>query len=79
MAGVARAVGPIAADARRGLRAPLEDILVAALVAMPFAGTLGIFLAAAGLPGAVATVVAGLAQGVGMFWIAGYRRREADR
>jgi hypothetical protein len=78
MPGIARAVESAVGDARRGLRAPLEDIVVGALVALPFSGTLAILLAAAGLPGAVGVVVAGLAQGLGTFWIAGALRRGQD-
>lgn len=65
------------ADLRRGFRHPgFEDLLVAALVALPFTGTLGILLLSAGLPGWLGVVIAGLAQGVATFWITGYRARE---
>jgi Kef-type K+ transport system membrane component KefB len=70
--------GQVADDLRRGFGASLEDILIAALVALPFSGTLAIFLGALGLPGEIGVVVAGLAQGVGTFWIAGALRRGQD-
>ena len=71
----ARAFEQAVADVRRGWSAPAEDILIAALVVLPFAATLGILLQAAGLPGPAAVVVAGVAQGVATFWNAGWRAR----
>jgi hypothetical protein len=73
MPGAGEAVGSALDVARRGLGASLEDTAVAALVALPFSGTLAIFLGSLGLPGAVGIVLAGVAQALGMFWIAGYR------
>jgi hypothetical protein len=75
MADYARAAEAAAADARRGFSAGFEDILVAALVALPFTGTLAILLGAFGLPGWLSVLVAGVAQGFGTFWIAGVRNR----
>jgi hypothetical protein len=65
----------VMADIRRGWGASLEEIAIAALVVLPFSGTLAILLQFMGLPAAVAIVVAGLAQGAGTFGTAGWRAR----
>ena len=67
-----------ATDFRQGFGASFEAILIAALVVLPFAATLGILLRAIGLPGPAAVVVTGLAQGIGMFWNAGWRLRDGE-
>jgi hypothetical protein len=66
------------ADFHRGFGVGFEDLLIAALVVLPFSATLGILLQAMGLPGPAAVIVAGLAQGVAMFWNAGWRARGGE-
>ena len=63
-----------------GWNAPVEDLVVAALVALPFAGIFGIFVSALlGLSGSMVMVLlSGLVQAALTFWIAGSRRRSEE-
>ncbi|MBA3325918.1 MAG: hypothetical protein H0T41_11875 [Rhodobacteraceae bacterium] len=63
------------ATLRSGYGASLQELLIAALVALPFSGALAIWLqAAADWQSPIMIVVSGLLQGIATFWIAGYRR-----
>lgn len=73
---VARIAGRAAHDMRRGWRAPIGGIVVAALVALPFTGALAILLGGAtDLPAPALILVVGALQGVATFWVAGWRAR----
>ena len=66
------------ADLRRGFRVPFEDLAIAALVMLPFTFALTLLVnSVASWPSPVMIVLAGLVQGVGMFWNAGWRARTA--
>ncbi len=66
--------------AASGWIAPVEDLVVAALVALPFAGFFGIFVSSLfGLSGSMVMVVlSALVQAALTFWIAGFRRRSEE-
>ena len=68
------------ATAVAGWNGPAEDLLVAALVALPFAGFFGIFISALfGLSGSmIAVMLSGLVQAALTFWIAGFRRKTEE-
>ena len=68
------------ATAVAGWDASMESLLVAALVALPFAGFFGIFISALfGLSGSmVAVMLSGLVQAALTFWIAGFRRKTEE-
>jgi hypothetical protein len=77
----------VAAELRRvprtaasGWNAPIDELVVAALVALPFAGFVGIFVSALlGLSGSMIVVMlSGLLQGALTFWIAGFRRKTEE-
>ena len=60
---------------RSGLGVSVEDMLAAAFVAAPFAGTFGIWLSAlTWWPSPVIWLPTALAQAAGTLWIAGRRR-----
>jgi hypothetical protein len=67
--------------AASGRNQPVEDLVVAALVALPFAGFFGIFLSALlGLSGSmVAVMLSGIVQAALTFWIAGFRRKTEEK
>ena len=66
-------------DIRRGWRTSFDEIMIAALVMLPFTGTLAILVGTMiPLPSAVLVVLAGLLQGVATFWNAGWRARTGD-
>lgn len=76
MAETGRTMNAAMADVRLGWHVSAEDIAIAALVMLPF--TLALILlvnAALWLPNVVSIVLAGLVQGVGTFWNAGWRAR----
>ncbi len=63
-------------DVRRGFRVSLEDMAIAALVMLPFTFALTLLVnSVVWLPSPVMIVLAGVIQGVGMFWNAGWRNR----
>jgi hypothetical protein len=63
-------------DLRRGWSASLPDLLIAALVMLPFTGGLAILLSwMVPLPSTVLILLTGLLQGIAMFWNAGWRAR----
>ncbi len=67
------------ADFVRGWRSSLEDIVIAALVMLPFTFAAVILVDQMfGLPDLVNVVLAGLVQGFGMFWNAGWRARTSS-
>lgn len=67
------------ADMRAGLGVPMQDLLVAALVALPFAGCLGIFVnAATGWPTPLPLLVTLVAEVPLTLWIAGLRQRTSE-
>lgn len=71
-----KATTRIAADLRRGWRASFDDLVVAALVALPFSGSLAIWISwLTWWPSVVLIPLTGLLQGVLTFWIAGMRHR----
>jgi hypothetical protein len=67
-----------ASDLRRGWSVSLGELAIAALVMLPFTFALTLLVnAMAWWPSAAMVVLAGLVQGVGMFWNAGWRARTA--
>ncbi len=67
-----------AGDLRRGWRVSFEDMMIAALVMLPFTFAVTLLLnAIVWLPSAVLIVLAAIVQGFGMFWNAGWRARTA--
>ncbi len=69
---VATGAGRAVAQARAGLGVQGEDLLVAALVALPFAGCFGIwFNALTWWPNPIVWLLTALAQAALTFWIAG--------
>lgn len=69
-------VGRAVRDIRRGWRASFDEIAIAALVVLPFSGTLAILLGSTtDLAAPALVVVAGLLQGLAAFWAAGWRAR----
>ena len=68
-----------AADLADGASASLEDLLVAALVALPFAACFGIFVnIATGWPTPVPLVLTLVAEVPLTLWFAGFRRRHPE-
>ena len=68
----------LAGDVARGFRVQFEDLAIAALVMLPFTFALTLLVnSVASWPSPVMIVLAGLVQGVGMFWNAGWRARTA--
>ena len=66
----------LVADLRRGFRVPFEDLMIAALVMLPFTFAVTLLVGAmAWWPSSMMIVLAGVVQGVGMFWNAGWRAR----
>jgi hypothetical protein len=64
------------ADLQRGWGVSFQNLLVAALVVLPFSFTLGILIGqATWWPSTVLILLTGLFQGIGTFWLAGFRRR----
>jgi len=63
-----------------GWNGPAEDLVVAALVALPFAGFFGIFFSALfGLSGSmIAVILSALVLAALTFWIAGFRRKTEE-
>jgi hypothetical protein len=65
-----------AADVRRGLGASSEDLAIAALVMLPFAGTAGIFVnVVTGWPSALTLLLTAGLTVVATLWNAGWRAR----
>jgi hypothetical protein len=78
-AGRSNARGQPLADLRRGWSVPLADLVIAALVVLPFTGGLAILVGwMFPLSSAVLIVLTGLLQGVAMFWNAGWRARTSE-
>ena len=68
-----------AGDLRRGFGVSLEALVIAALVMLPFTFALTLLVnAMVWWPSPVMILLAGLVQGVGMFWIAGWRARTSS-
>lgn len=66
-------------DFRRGWRVSLEDMVIAALVVLPFTFAITLLLnSIAWWPSAVLIVLAGGLQGLFTFWNAGWRARTAQ-
>ena len=66
-------------DIWRGWRVSFEDLAIAALVMLPFTFALTLFVnSMAWWPSWVMIVLAGVVQGVGTFWNAGWRERTAQ-
>ena len=69
----------IPGDVRRGWSVSFEDLAIAALVMLPFTFALTLLVnSMAWWPSWVMIVLAGLVQGFGMFWNAGWRARTAQ-
>jgi hypothetical protein len=65
-------------DFRRGWRVPFEDLAIAALVMLPFTFAVSLLVnSMVWWPSLVMIVLAGVVQGLGMFWNAGWRARTA--
>jgi len=65
-----------AGDLGRGFRAPIGGIAIAMLVMLPFTFALTLLVGwLVSWPSPVMILLAGLAQGVGTFWNAGWRMR----
>ena len=72
-------VEDIPGDFRRGWSVSLEDLAIAALVMLPFTFALTLWVnSIAWWPSVVMLVLAGLVQGFGTFWNAGWRARTAQ-
>jgi hypothetical protein len=74
-----RLADDVVADIRRGWSVSVEDLFIAALVVLPFTGTLAILVGTmASVPDAVLVILTGLLQGVATFWNAGWRARTSE-
>jgi hypothetical protein len=68
-----------AGDLRRGFGVSLEPLVIAALVMLPFTFALTLLVSAvAWWPSPLMVLLAGVVQGVGTFWNAGWRARTSS-
>jgi hypothetical protein len=68
-----------AGDVRRGFGVSLVPLVIAALVMLPFTFALTLVVnAMAAWPSPVMILIAGVVQGVGTFWNAGWRARTSS-
>jgi hypothetical protein len=69
----------VAADVRRGLGVSSDDLAIAALVTLPFAGTAGIFInIVTSWPSALTLLLTAGLQVLATLWNAGWRARTAS-
>ena len=67
------------ADLRRGWSVGLGDLMIAALVVLPFTSGLAILIGwMLPLSSAVLVVLTGILQGIATFWNAGWRARTSE-
>jgi hypothetical protein len=79
MRGLGKLIAHVPDDIRGGWGVSFEDLAIAALVMLPFTFALTLFVnSMAWWPSAVMIVLAGIVQGVGTYWNAGWRARTAQ-